>query len=162
MAHRGANDEKGHFMTDSSSWVAGKKNVPNLEVLFKGDKFLVNTYHALDQPESTAPGALWAAKFTDFIASDEWQRSKGAITADVSATVSEIAAIMTEKNIHRLPITKEGELVGIAARPDILKSQMNPSYCPWHKESQSPPGYTYQAASEIWNNKDDRKGCSHG
>jgi CBS domain-containing protein len=53
--------------------------------------------------------------------------TKGAITADVSATVSEIATIMTEKNIHRLPITKEGKLVGIVARPDILKSQMNPS-----------------------------------
>ena len=43
--------------------------------------------------------------------------TKGAITADVSATVSEIANIMTEKNIHRLPITKEGKLVGIVARP---------------------------------------------
>ena len=110
-------------MTDSSSWVAGKKNVPNLEVLFKGDKFLLNTYHALDQPESTTPGVSWAAKFTDFIASDKGQRTKGAITGDVSATVSEIAAIMTEKTIHRLPITEEGELVEIAARPDILKSQ---------------------------------------
>jgi CBS domain-containing protein len=53
--------------------------------------------------------------------------TKGAITADVSATASEIVNIMTEKNIHRLPITREGKLVGIVARPDILKSQMNPS-----------------------------------
>jgi CBS domain-containing protein len=52
--------------------------------------------------------------------------TKGAITADVSATASEIVNIMTEKNIHRLPITREGKLVGIVARPDILKSQMNP------------------------------------
>jgi CBS domain-containing protein len=52
--------------------------------------------------------------------------TKGAITADVSATVSEIVNIMTEKNIHRLPITREGKLVGIVARPDILKSQLNP------------------------------------
>ncbi len=50
--------------------------------------------------------------------------TKRAITADVSATVSEIAAIMTEKNIRCLPITKDGKLVGIVARPDILKSQM--------------------------------------
>jgi ABC-type tungstate transport system permease subunit len=106
MAHRGANDEKGHFMTDSSSWVAGKKNVPNLEVLFKGDKFLVNTYHALDQPESTTPGVSWATKFTDFIASDKGQRTKGAITGDVSETVSEIAAIITEKTIHACPLRK--------------------------------------------------------
>lgn len=69
-----ANDEKGYFMTDSSTWVAEKKNVPNLKVLFKGDKFLVNTYHALGQPEGSTPGAPWAAKFIDFISSDEGQK----------------------------------------------------------------------------------------
>jgi tungstate transport system substrate-binding protein len=69
-----ANDEKGYFMTDSSTWVAEKKNVPNLKILFKGDKFLVNTYHALSQPEGATPGAPWAAKFIDFVASDEGQR----------------------------------------------------------------------------------------
>lgn len=53
--------------------------------------------------------------------------SKGAITADVSASVSEIVSIMTEKNILRLPITKEGKLVGVVARPDILRSQLDPS-----------------------------------
>jgi CBS domain-containing protein len=46
---------------------------------------------------------------------------------ELDATVSEIVNIMTEKNIHRLPITKEGKLVAIVARPDILKSQINPS-----------------------------------
>ena len=38
-----ANDEKGYFMTDSSTWVAEQKNVPGLKILFRGDKFLVNT-----------------------------------------------------------------------------------------------------------------------
>jgi len=69
-----ANDQKGYFMTDSSTWVAENKNFPNLKVLFKGDKFLVNTYHALGQPESATPGAALAAKFIDFTASDEGQR----------------------------------------------------------------------------------------
>ncbi len=69
-----ANDEKGYFMTDSSTWAAEKKNVPNLKILFKGDKFLVNTYHALCQPAGTTPGAVWAAKFIDFVASDEGQK----------------------------------------------------------------------------------------
>ncbi|MEM5789475.1 MAG: substrate-binding domain-containing protein, partial [Syntrophobacteraceae bacterium] len=32
-----ANAEKGYFMTDSSTWVAEKKNVPNLKILFRGD-----------------------------------------------------------------------------------------------------------------------------
>jgi len=69
-----ANDEKGYFMTDSSTWAAEKKNTPNLQILFKGDKFLVNTYHTLSQPEGATPGALWAIKFIDFVASDEGQK----------------------------------------------------------------------------------------
>ncbi len=69
-----ANDENGYFMTDSSTWVAEKSNMPNLKILFKGDKFLVNTYHALCQPEGVTRGAQWAAKFIDFVASEEGQK----------------------------------------------------------------------------------------
>ena len=69
-----ANDEKGYFMTDSSTWAAEKKNTPNLQILFKGDKFLINTYHTLSQPEGATPGALWAIRFIDFVASDEGQK----------------------------------------------------------------------------------------
>jgi tungstate transport system substrate-binding protein len=68
-----ANDEKGYFMTDSSTWAAEKSNVPNLKILFKGDKFLINTYHTLSLPEGTTPGAVWALKFIDFTASEEGQ-----------------------------------------------------------------------------------------
>jgi tungstate transport system substrate-binding protein len=42
-----ANDEKAHFMTDSSTWIMMEKSLPNLKVLFKGDEILVNVYHAL-------------------------------------------------------------------------------------------------------------------
>jgi tungstate transport system substrate-binding protein len=69
-----ANDEKGYFMTDSSTWVAENKNVPNLKIIFKGDKFLVNTYHALSQPAGLTPGASTAAKFIDFVASEKGQK----------------------------------------------------------------------------------------
>jgi len=69
-----ANDEKGYFMVDSSTWVAEKKIVPNLKVLFKGDKALVNTYHALAQPAGATPGAATAARFIDFVASDKGQQ----------------------------------------------------------------------------------------
>ena len=69
-----ANDEKGYFMTDSSTWVAEQKSVPNLKILFKGDKFLVNTYHALCQPAGATPGAEWAAQFIDFVASEAGQK----------------------------------------------------------------------------------------
>ena len=68
-----ANNEKGYFMTDSSTWVAEKKNLPSLKILFRGDKFLVNTYHALSQPAGVTPGASTAAKFTDFVASEKGQ-----------------------------------------------------------------------------------------
>ena len=50
-----ANQEKGYFMVDSSTWVAEKKDVPDLKILFKGDKLLVNTYHALCQPAGATP-----------------------------------------------------------------------------------------------------------
>lgn len=69
-----ADVEKGYFMTDSSTWVAEKKNVPNLVILFRGDKFLVNTYHTLAQPAGMTPGASTAAKFIDFVASEKGQQ----------------------------------------------------------------------------------------
>lgn len=64
-----ANDEKGYFMTDSSTWIAFKKDVPNLKVLFKGDKFIINTYHTLRLPDSGK-----SAKFIEFIISPEGQK----------------------------------------------------------------------------------------
>jgi tungstate transport system substrate-binding protein len=69
-----ADTEKGYFMTDSSTWVAAKTETPNLTILFRGDPFLVNTYHALCQPESATPGQAYASKFIDFVASEEGQK----------------------------------------------------------------------------------------
>ena len=69
-----ANDEQGYFMVDSSTLVAEKKVAPQLKVLFKGDKALVNTYHALAQPAGATPGAALAAKFIDFVASEKGQK----------------------------------------------------------------------------------------
>jgi tungstate transport system substrate-binding protein len=68
-----ANDEGGYFMTDSSTWIAEKNNMPKLKILFKGDKFIINTYHALCQPDGATPGAGIAAKFIDFVASQKGQ-----------------------------------------------------------------------------------------
>jgi tungstate transport system substrate-binding protein len=69
-----ADQEKGYFMVDSSTWVAEKKTVPNLKILYKGDKLLVNTYHALCQPQGATPGAALAAKFIAFVASPAGQQ----------------------------------------------------------------------------------------
>ena len=68
-----ANAENGYFMTDSSTWAAEKKTVPNLKILFRGDKMLVNTYHALAQPAGATPGAAIAGKFIDFVKSERGQ-----------------------------------------------------------------------------------------
>ncbi len=69
-----ANAEQGYFMVDSSTWVAEKKDVPKLKILFKGDRLLVNTYHALCQPAGATPGAATAARFIDFVASPAGQK----------------------------------------------------------------------------------------
>ena len=69
-----ANNEKGYFMTDSSTWVAEQRNVPDLKILFRGDKFLVNTYHALAQSAGATAGASTAAAFIDFVASEKGQK----------------------------------------------------------------------------------------
>lgn len=71
---RKANETGGYFMTDSSTWIAERKNLPDLKKLFQGDKYLVNTYHALSQPKGATPGQEWAAKFIKFVASKEGQK----------------------------------------------------------------------------------------
>jgi tungstate transport system substrate-binding protein len=68
-----ADQIKGYFMTDSSTWVAGKKDLPNLLVLFRGDRFLINVYHALCQPEGATPGQHYASLFIDFVGSADGQ-----------------------------------------------------------------------------------------
>jgi tungstate transport system substrate-binding protein len=68
-----ADKEMGYFMTDSSTWVAGKKGLKNLAVLFRGDPYLVNTYHALCQPKGATSEQSFAARFIDFVGSDKGQ-----------------------------------------------------------------------------------------
>ena len=68
-----ANAEGAYFMTDSSTWVASKKEVPQLTVLFRGDKALVNTYSAMLATGGT-PGEAIAGRFIDFVASEAGQR----------------------------------------------------------------------------------------
>ena len=68
-----ANDEAGYFMTDSSTWAAEKKNTPKLQILFSGDKKLVNTYHALCRQTDGKPASDLAAGFIEFVASQKGQ-----------------------------------------------------------------------------------------
>ena len=76
-----SNEQKGYFMTDSSTWVAAKKDMNNIGILFRGDLFLINTYHTLCQPEGATAGQPYAAKFIDFVVSEEGQRLIGSYGA---------------------------------------------------------------------------------
>jgi tungstate transport system substrate-binding protein len=69
-----ADAEQGYFMTDSSTWVAEGKRTPNLTILFRGDKFLVNTYHTLTVPPGRTAGEGKAAAFIRFVASERGQQ----------------------------------------------------------------------------------------
>lgn len=69
-----ADQVKGYFMTDSSTWVAGKKDIKNLKVLFKGDPFLINTYHGLCKPEDGSKLQATASEFIDFLSSEYGQK----------------------------------------------------------------------------------------
>ena len=68
-----AGTENAYFMTDSSTWVAEKEVAPNLQILYQGDKYLVNTYDALAAPSGVTPNRDIAVKFIQFVASDEGQ-----------------------------------------------------------------------------------------
>jgi len=47
--------------------------------------------------------------------------TKEIITVDEEASVEYIATIMTEKRIHILPVLREGKLVGIIGKKDLIK-----------------------------------------
>ncbi|ABZ77915.1 ABC transporter, periplasmic substrate-binding protein, putative [Shewanella halifaxensis HAW-EB4] len=69
-----ANKNHGYFMTDSSTWVATQAQLPNLQILFKGDPVLINTYHALRSVDLTDPGVALSKSFIEFVASAEGQK----------------------------------------------------------------------------------------
>ena len=69
-----ANAEDAYFMTDSSTWVAEKDIAPNLQILYRGDPFLVNTYDALAAPAGATANRDIAVKFIQFVSSNEGQK----------------------------------------------------------------------------------------
>ncbi|MPZ91431.1 MAG: CBS domain-containing protein [Actinobacteria bacterium] len=48
--------------------------------------------------------------------------SAPAIVAAPEATVSELARLMVENHLNRLPIIKDGQLVGVVTRGDVLRA----------------------------------------
>jgi len=48
--------------------------------------------------------------------------TRGVITIDEEASIEEAARIMAKHGINRLPMLKEGKLVGIVTRADVIKA----------------------------------------
>jgi tungstate transport system substrate-binding protein len=63
----------GYFMTDNSTWIEANKSLKRLKILFRGDIVMINTYHALCQPEGVTAGQSSASQFVDFVASEKGQ-----------------------------------------------------------------------------------------
>lgn len=74
-----ADEIKGYFMTDSSTWVKGRglHGLDNLKIQFRGDPFLINTYHALVQPAGATAESDLGAKLIDFLVSAKGQEIIG-------------------------------------------------------------------------------------
>jgi tungstate transport system substrate-binding protein len=67
-----ANDEGAYFLTDSSTFIVERTNMPKLKKLFRGGPILANPYHTLYLTEPTA-GADTAKKFGAYLASEKVQ-----------------------------------------------------------------------------------------
>lgn len=48
--------------------------------------------------------------------------NKKVVSLTEESTLEEIATIMAEKNIHLLPVLRDGEVVGIVGKADVVKS----------------------------------------
>ena len=48
------------------------------------------------------------------------------VTVTEEAPISEVAALMVEAHVHRVLVTREGEVVGIVTSLDVLKSLIGP------------------------------------
>lgn len=46
----------------------------------------------------------------------------GLITEDEDSEVTKIASVMVDNNINRVPIVKDGKLVGIVTRADVIRT----------------------------------------
>lgn len=54
--------------------------------------------------------------------------SREVVTVSPDTPATEIIQIMGDKNLLRVPVVKEGKLVGIVSRSDILRSLIEPEF----------------------------------
>jgi tungstate transport system substrate-binding protein len=69
---RRANAEGAYFLTDSSTFIAERANMPRLRVLVRGGAVLLNPYHTLFLADPT-PATPIARRFGEFLLSDAAQ-----------------------------------------------------------------------------------------
>lgn len=67
-----ANAENAYFLTDSSTFIVERRNLPALKLLFRGGPLLMNPYHTLWLTEPTE-GTPLAEKFAAYLLSPETQ-----------------------------------------------------------------------------------------
>jgi CBS domain-containing protein len=48
--------------------------------------------------------------------------SKDPVTIEEDTPLDEIATIMSEKKIHTLPVVKNGDLIGVVGKADIIRT----------------------------------------
>jgi CBS domain-containing protein len=95
---------------------------------------IVSEADLMHRPElGTVPGKSWLERLLaddtvvakDFIRSHSHRvadvMTKSVVSADEHATVKEIAALMRRHNVKRIPILRDGKLVGIVSRSNLLQ-----------------------------------------
>jgi len=50
------------------------------------------------------------------------------LTVDVETDIEEIMEILDTERILRVPVTKDGKVVGIVSRPDLLRAAVQPQF----------------------------------
>lgn len=68
-----ADELKGYFMVDSSTWIVAKGQIHNLSLLYKGDPILFNVYHALCSSDSLKENPF-VGKFLNILTSIKAQK----------------------------------------------------------------------------------------
>jgi tungstate transport system substrate-binding protein len=68
-----ASQKNGYTLTDRATWLAQKKNLPNLKVVVEGGQDLMNIYHVMEVNPDKHQGvnSKDAKKFVDFMVSDK-------------------------------------------------------------------------------------------
>jgi CBS domain-containing protein len=54
--------------------------------------------------------------------------TKDVISVDVATPLEEVLKVLETAHILRVPVTENGRLVGVIARPDILKAYVEPNF----------------------------------